>query len=131
VQYQLVVPFSATRVLQTVIERMRKARVPCFLAVLKDFGPTNGAPLSFPIEGWTLALDLPRAAPGLEPLLDSFDELVAGAGGRVYLTKDARMRPDALAAMYPELPAWRAERDRLDPDRLWRSDLALRTGMLE
>jgi decaprenylphospho-beta-D-ribofuranose 2-oxidase len=131
VQYQLVVPFSATRVLQTVIERMRQARVPCFLAVLKDFGPANGAPLSFPIEGWTLALDLPRAAPGLEPLLDSFDELVAGAGGRVYLTKDARMRPDALAAMYPELPAWRVERDRLDPERLWRSDLALRTGMIE
>jgi decaprenylphospho-beta-D-ribofuranose 2-oxidase len=131
VQYQLVVPFSGTRVLQTVIERMRKARVPCFLAVLKDFGAANGAPLSFPIEGWTLALDLPRAAPGLEPLLDSFDELVAGAGGRVYLTKDARMRPEALAAMYPELPAWRAERDRLDPERLWRSDLALRTGMLE
>ncbi len=130
VQYQLVVPFSATRVLQVVIEGLRKARVPCYLAVLKDFGPANGAPLSFPIEGWTLALDLPRGVPGLEALLDSFDELVAGAGGRVYLTKDARMRPDALAAMYPELPAWRAERDRLDPDRLWRSDLAVRTGLL-
>jgi decaprenylphospho-beta-D-ribofuranose 2-oxidase len=49
----------------------------------------------------------------------------------VYLTKDARMRPDALAAMYPELPAWRAARDALDPDRLWRSDLAVRTGLIE
>jgi decaprenylphospho-beta-D-ribofuranose 2-oxidase len=131
VQYQLVVPFSGTRVLQTVIERLHGARVPCFLAVLKDFGAANGAPLSFPIEGWTLALDLPRAARGLESLLDEFDELVAGAGGRVYLTKDARMRPDALAAMYPELPAWRAARDALDPDRLWRSDLAVRTGLIE
>jgi decaprenylphospho-beta-D-ribofuranose 2-oxidase len=98
--------------------------------VLKDFGPANGAPLSFPIEGWTLALDLPRAAPGLRPLLDAFDELVAAEGGRVYLTKDARMRPAALEAMYPELPAWRAARDGLDPERLWRSDLAIRTGLL-
>jgi decaprenylphospho-beta-D-ribofuranose 2-oxidase len=130
VQYQLVVPFSGTRVLQTVIERLRRTRVPCFLAVLKDFGAANAAPLSFPIEGWTLALDLPRAAPGLEPLLDSFDELVAAAGGRVYLSKDARIRPAALEAMYPKLPAWRAERDRLDPDGLWRSDLALRTGLV-
>jgi decaprenylphospho-beta-D-ribofuranose 2-oxidase len=129
-QYQLVVPFRGTRVLQTAIERLRRGRVPCFLAVLKDFGPANGAPLSFPIEGWTLALDLPRGAPGVGPLLDSFDELVAAEGGRVYLSKDARMRPEALAAMYPQLGAWRTERDRLDPERLWRSDLALRAGLL-
>ena len=85
-------------------------------------------PLSFPIEGWTLALDLPRAAPGLDAALDRLDELVAEAGGRVYLTKDARMRADAVQAMYPRLAEWRAVRDRADPERLWRSDLALRTG---
>jgi decaprenylphospho-beta-D-ribofuranose 2-oxidase len=130
VQYQLVVPFRGTRVLQVAIERLWRARVPCFLAVLKDFGPAHGAPLSFPIEGWTLALDLPRSASGLGPLLDSLDELVAGEGGRVYLTKDARMRPEALEAMYPELSDWRAVRDGLDPERLWRSDLAMRTGLM-
>jgi decaprenylphospho-beta-D-ribofuranose 2-oxidase len=130
VQYQLVVPFEEERVLRWVIERLGWARVPCFLAVLKDFGPANGAPLSFPLRGWTLALDLPRAAAGLDALLDSFDTLVAGAGGRVYLTKDARMRSDALEAMYPRLDEWRAARERLDPEGLWRSDLALRTGLL-
>jgi decaprenylphospho-beta-D-ribofuranose 2-oxidase len=130
VQYQLVVPFEEERVLRWVIERLGWAKVPCFLAVLKDFGPANRAPLSFPMRGWTLALDLPRAAPGLDALLDSFDVLVAGAGGRVYLTKDARMRPEALGAMYPRLDEWRAARDRLDPEGLWRSDLALRTGLL-
>jgi decaprenylphospho-beta-D-erythro-pentofuranosid-2-ulose 2-reductase len=104
--------------------------VPCYLAVLKDFGEANGAPLSFPIAGWTLALDLPRAAPGLDQLLEGFDELVAGAGGRVYLSKDARMRPDALAAMYPRLEEWRETRERADPEGLWRSDLAQRTGLV-
>ncbi|HEX2016356.1 MAG TPA: FAD-binding oxidoreductase [Solirubrobacteraceae bacterium] len=130
VQYQLVVPFGEERALHRVIERLAWARVPCFLAVLKDFGAANAAPLSFPIEGWTLALDLPRAAPGLAVLLDSFDDLVAAAGGRVYLAKDSRMRPGALEAMYPRLSEWRAARDRVDPDGLWRSDLALRTGLL-
>jgi decaprenylphospho-beta-D-ribofuranose 2-oxidase len=129
-QYQFVVPGGQEHVLHAVIERLRRARVPCFLAVLKDFGAANEAPLSFPISGWTLALDLPRAAPGIEVALDACDELVAEAGGRVYLTKDARLRPDALKAMYPRLDEWRAVRERADPDHLWRSDLALRTGLL-
>jgi decaprenylphospho-beta-D-ribofuranose 2-oxidase len=129
-QYQLVVPPGAERVLETVIERMRSAHVPCYLAVLKDFGPANDAPLSFPIEGWTLALDLPRAASGVQQLLDDFDRLVAEAGGRVYLSKDARMQPDALEAMYPRLGEWRAARGQADPKGLWRSDLGLRLGLV-
>jgi decaprenylphospho-beta-D-ribofuranose 2-oxidase len=129
-QYQLVVPRGAERVLEVVIERLRATRVPCYLAVLKDFGEANGAPLSFPIAGWTLALDIPRSVTGLDAVLDHLDELVAQAGGRVYLSKDARMRPEALAAMYPRLEEWRAARDRLDPERLWRSDLAARTGLV-
>jgi decaprenylphospho-beta-D-ribofuranose 2-oxidase len=130
-QYQLVVPRGAEDVLRAVIERLRRARVPCFLAVLKDFGPAHGAPLSFPIEGWTLALDLPRAAAGLYPALDACDALVAAAGGRVYLSKDARLSSSAVSAMYPRLAEWRAVRDRADPERLWRSDLALRTGLVQ
>jgi decaprenylphospho-beta-D-ribofuranose 2-oxidase len=126
----LVVPHGAELVLHTVIERLRRGHVPCYLAVLKDFGPANAAPLSFPIAGWTLALDLPRSARGLDLLLNGFDELVAGAGGRVYLSKDSRLRPDLLPAMYPLLEEWRAARERLDPERVWMSDLALRTGLL-
>jgi decaprenylphospho-beta-D-ribofuranose 2-oxidase len=130
VQYQLVVPPGSERVLEAVIEHLRRSRVPCFLAVLKDFGPANDAHLSFPIAGWTLALDLPRAAPGLAGALDRCDELVAEAGGRVYLTKDSRLRPATVAAMYPRLEAWRAVRERSDPHGLWRSDLGLRTGLV-
>jgi len=130
VQYQFVVPPGAESVLERALERLRAARVPCYLAVLKDFGAANDAPLSFPAQGWTLALDLPRSAPLLSSALDDLDELVAGAGGRIYLTKDARTRPDALAAMYPRLREWRAVRDTADPDGRWRSDLALRTGLV-
>jgi len=129
-QYQLVVPYGAERVLEQVIEQLRRQRVPCYLAVLKDFGDANGAPLSFPIAGWTLALDIPRAASGLWPALERFDQLVAEAGGRVYLSKDSRMRPDAVAAMYPRIEEWRGVRDRVDPEGVWRSDLAERVGLV-
>ncbi len=129
-QYQLVVPFGSEPVLESVVEGLRRARIPCYLAVLKDFGPANRAPLSFPIAGWTLALDVPRAAPGLDPLLARFDRLVAEAGGRVYLAKDVRMERDALEAMYPEIESWRELRAGADPDGVWQSDLALRTGLL-
>jgi decaprenylphospho-beta-D-ribofuranose 2-oxidase len=129
-QYQFVVPLGSERVLELVIAELRRSRVPCYLAVLKDFGPESDAYLSFPLRGWTLALDLPRAAPGLGALLDRLDELVAAAGGRVYLAKDARLRPEALRAMYPRLEEWRAVREQVDPDGLWRSDLGLRTGLL-
>jgi decaprenylphospho-beta-D-ribofuranose 2-oxidase len=130
VQYQFVVPSGAERTLEFVIRRLRKARLPAFLAILKDMGAAGRAPLSFPLAGWTLALDIPRRAPGLRAALDGCDELVAGAGGRVYLTKDARLRPEVTAAMYPRLDEWRAIRDGIDPDAIWRSDLALRTGLV-
>ncbi len=112
------------------LELLKRSRVPCYLAVLKDFGPAGIGTLSFPIAGWTLTLDMPRRAPGLDRLQDDFDDVVAQAGGRVYLSKDARVAPATLAAMYPRLSQWRAVRDRVDPERMWRSDLAVRTGLL-
>jgi decaprenylphospho-beta-D-ribofuranose 2-oxidase len=130
VQYQCVVPRGQEQVLERVIAAVRRAPAPCYLAVLKDFGPAGDGPLSFPLEGWTLALDLPAGAPGLAALLDACDEWVAGAGGRVYLAKDGRLRPDVLAAMYPRLSEWRAIRDRHDPDGVWASDLGVRTGLV-
>jgi decaprenylphospho-beta-D-ribofuranose 2-oxidase len=130
VQYQLVVPSGRERVLQAVIERLRRSRVPCYLAVLKDFGPAGAGPLSFPLPGWTLALDMPRSAPGLGELLRGFDELVIEAGGRVYLAKNPEIRAEALRAMYPRLGEWQAVRDRIDPERVWRSDMALRAGLV-
>ncbi len=129
-QYQFAVPGGRETTLAAVIAGLSKARVPCFLATLKALGEPTGGPLSFPLAGWTLALDIPRAAHGVQRVLDSFDELVAEAGGRVYLTKDARLGPGAVDAMYPGLAAWRAARDAADPERAWRSDLSVRTGLI-
>lgn len=128
VQYQFVVPDAAHEVVRRVVARFADGSHASFLAVLKRFGPANPGVLSFPMAGWTLALDLP-ARPGLAPFLDGLDDLVLEAGGRVYLAKDARLRADRFAAMYPRLGEFRALRERLDPGRILTSDLARRLDL--
>jgi len=129
IQYQLVIPTGRESALERCFELMRTRRLPVYLAVFKRFGPAFGGPLSFPLEGWTLAADLPAGAPGLRAALDELDEVVAGCGGRVYLSKDARLRADALAAMYPQLDRFHAQRAKVDPEGVLRSDLARRLGL--
>ncbi len=131
-QYQFAVPSGEEETLLRVVHRLRARRQPMYLAVLKRFGPgglDKSGPLSFPLEGLTLAIDLPAGAPGLYGALEEADELVASAGGRVYLAKDARLRPSTLAAMYPELKRFRELRGACDPDGVLRSDMGRRLGL--
>ena len=128
VQYQFVVPDGQEQALVRILERISAERLPCFLAVLKRFGPGNDGLLSFPLAGWTLAYDVP-AHPDLAPLLDELDTRVVEAGGRVYLAKDARLRPDVLTAMYPRLAEFRAVRATVDPGHTFQSDLSRRLAL--
>src|SRR5712671_1509942 len=128
-QYQYVVPFGQEAAVRRSFELVSAARAPSFVTVLKRFGEGDAGLLSFPMAGWTLALDFPARTPGLGPLLDRLDQLVLGAGGRVYLAKDSRVPPGVLAEMYPRLPEFRELRAGLDPDGLFASDLSRRLGL--
>ncbi|AJF66901.1 FAD-binding oxidoreductase [Streptomyces vietnamensis] len=129
VQYQFVVPYGQEDTLRRIVRRIADHRCPSFLAVLKRFGSGDPGWLSFPLPGWTLALDLPTGLPGLGRFLDALDEEVVGAGGRIYLAKDSRVRPETLAAMYPRLDEFRALRAALDPRSVLTSDLARRLAL--
>ncbi|MFF6875661.1 MULTISPECIES: FAD-binding protein [unclassified Streptomyces] len=129
VQYQFVVGYGREDALRRIVRRISERRCPSFLAVLKRFGESDPGWLSFPVPGWTLALDIPAGLPGLGAFLDELDEEVAAAGGRVYLAKDARLRPELLAAMYPRLDDFRELRARLDPRGVFVSDLARRLSL--
>jgi decaprenylphospho-beta-D-ribofuranose 2-oxidase len=126
-QYQFAVPDSGQDLIATVLERTRDCAP--FLGTLKRFGPASGADLSFPLPGWSLAIDMPAARPGLGSLLDDIDGQVASAGGRVYLAKDARMTRQAFRRMYGDLAGWRSVRAELDPSGVFRSDLGRRVGL--
>lgn len=130
-QWQFVLPLDATDELRAIIGELSTSGCPSFLAVLKRMGPGNAGPLSFPIEGLTLAFDVPADAHhGLGLLLDRLDERVAAAGGRLYLAKDSRMRPELLPVMYPRLDEWLAVRHEVDPDQRMVSDLARRLRLV-
>jgi decaprenylphospho-beta-D-ribofuranose 2-oxidase len=131
VQYQFVVPFGQEAAMRAVVERLATSGTASFLAVLKQFGPANPAPLSFPFPGWTLALDISAAPKGLAELLHGLDDVVLEAGGRHYLAKDAHMSQGAFARGYPRLTEWQATRDALDPAGVFASDQARRLGLIQ
>ncbi|MCX4447288.1 FAD-binding protein [Streptomyces sp. NPDC087866] len=129
VHYAFLVGHGQEETLRRIVGRIARSRCPSFRAVLRRCGEGGSGWLSFPAPGWNLALDLPAGLPRLARFLDSLDEEVAAAGGRVSLTEDSRLRPGALAAMYPRLPDFRALRAELDPNGAFRSDLSRRLSL--
>jgi FAD/FMN-containing dehydrogenase len=128
VQYQCVWPLEQSREgLVELLEATSQSGRASFLAVLKKFGAQDGM-MSFPMPGYTLAMDFP-VTEGLLDFLDRLDQMVLKRGGRVYLAKDARMRPDTFRAMYPKFPEWQSVKSKADPNNHFSSTLSRRLQM--
>ena len=109
-QFQCVLPLcSSEQGLRSLLEAVSRSRQGSFLAVLKRFGAQRSH-FSFPMEGYTLALDFPVTDPALR-LLEDLDAIAIQHGGRFYLAKDSRMRPDTLRRSDPRAETFRTMRD--------------------
>ncbi|GAB2614165.1 FAD-binding oxidoreductase [Kribbella endophytica] len=130
VQYQFAVPVSASAVVGEILGLLVEHRLFPALTTVKNLGFGTAGPLSFPIPGLTLALDLPARGLGDGSVLRTVGEIVATAGGRVYLAKDAVTDPALIPTMYPRLETWQRTRRRLDPSGRLASALAVRLELL-
>lgn len=125
IQYQATFPREERAGLVKMLEHLARAKRASFLVVLKCFGEAGAGMLSYPMPGYTLALDIPNRS-GLEAFAQELDRILLDHGGRLYLAKDALTSPDTFAAMYPELPAFREIRNDLDPEGVLRSSMSRR-----
>lgn len=119
VQYQFVLPLESKQGLVDILNKISDKGMGSFLAVLKVFGRQDDL-ISFPMEGYTLALDFP-VRKGLFEFLDELDEVVLKYGGRLYMSKDARMQPGILQAGYKGLPEFIDIVKKYNPDSKIRS----------
>ena len=129
-QFQCVVPHAdGRRAIVALLEAAIRSRGASFLAVLKSMARTGIGMLSFPMPGFTLALDFPRRAETAR-LLTELQDIALDHGGRVYLAKDACIDAATLRRMYPRTAEFEAVLQRVDPGQRMQSDMARRLGLL-
>ena len=129
VQYQFVLPKSAGLAgMQAILQRIAASGQGSFLAVLKVMGAHNGCPLSFPVEGYSLALDF-RLSDQVLKLLAELDAMVLEYGGRHYLAKDARMSERVFKQSYPQWLDFQQVRERYGSLGTFSSKQSRRLGL--
>ncbi len=124
-QFQCVVPLDQVDTLRRILELIANSGLASPLAVLKRMGPGRAGYMSFPMEGYTLAVDFPNRS-GARSLIGELERMAENAGGRIYFAKDALCTPDRLGSMYPEHSKWLAAVTKADPDAKLTTDLIRR-----
>lgn len=129
-QFQCVVPVTAKEVLRSMLEKIAVAGLASPLAVLKRMGDGRAGYLSFPMEGYTLAVDFPNRG-RVETLISELEAMAADAGGRIYFAKDATATAQTVRKMYPELKKFADVVNKIDPGRHLQTDLVRRLRLRE
>jgi len=94
-QFQCVIPYeNSKKALREILEKIENSKIGSFLAVIKRFGEQKSK-FSFPMKGYTLALDFPVNNKTLE-LMNDLDKITIKYYGRLYLAKDSRMSKETL-----------------------------------
>ncbi|MBE0499611.1 MAG: FAD-binding oxidoreductase [Campylobacterales bacterium] len=128
-QYQFILPKEHSyEGLEEILKRISQSGKGSFLAVLKLYGEANDNYLSFPIKGYSLALDF-KIEKGLFDLLDALDEIVVKYGGRIYLTKDVRVSKETFEKGYPMIEKFRSYRKSKAMDTKFASLQSKRIGI--
>ncbi|MFQ6549163.1 FAD-binding protein [Aestuariibius sp. 2305UL40-4] len=124
-QFQCVVPIAEAPALRAMLDLIAQSGLASPLAVLKRMGPGRAGYLSFPMEGYTLAVDFPNSTEARK-LITRLEEMTTEASGRIYFAKDALATPERVQAMYPDLSRWQKEVAKADPGGALATDLIRR-----
>ena len=127
-QFQCVVPVDQKDALAKMLDKVAYAGIASPLAVLKRLGPGSAGLMSFPMDGYTLAVDFPNRGRA-EHLIAELEAMTQAAGGRTYLAKDATLTADRAHAMYPNIAKFAAQANKLDPEHLLETDLTRRLNL--
>lgn len=111
VQFQCVIPLNyATIGITKLLEAISKYNSLSFLAVLKRFGKQNSY-FSFPMEGYSIALDFPLNKKNLN-LLNELDQITLKYHGRFYIAKDSRMQASTFLKSDKRIADYKAFRSK-------------------
>ena len=128
-QYQCILPKEISyEGLKEILRTISDSGKGSFLAVLKLYGKENPNYLSFPIEGYSLALDF-KIEKGLFELLDELDKIVLKYKGRIYLTKDVCVSKETFEQGYPDIEKFRAYRQENSMSEKFESLQSKRVGI--
>jgi FAD/FMN-containing dehydrogenase len=128
-QYQCILPKKGSyNGLEKILTLIADSGKGSFLAVLKLHGSENKNYLSFPIEGYSLALDF-KVDDGVFDLLDQLDNVVTELDGRIYLAKDARVNKAIFEQGYAKIETFRALRKKYKMDEKFNSLQSKRLGL--
>ena len=128
-QYQFILPKEKSyEGIQEIFRIIHNNKTYPYLSVLKLYGEENENYLSFPMEGYSLAMDF-KANNKTLLMFNELDKIVCDYGGRIYLTKDARLSEKNFKSSYPKVDKFIEVRNEHDPYKKFNSLQSQRLGI--